>query len=229
MKRHSPIDMAKLLGGMSLEEKLGQLTMIRADEAEVRNGRAGSILDLQEPARIHKLQEIALGETRLGIPLLFALDVLHGYDTIFPIPLAEASAMDPALWEATAGAAAAETAAGGIALTFAPMLDVSRDPRWGRIAESPGEDPWLGSRFAEAKVRGFQGDALSEPSAIAATAKHFAAYGAVAAGREYASVDVSSRTLHEVYLPPFAAAVRTGVAAVMPAFSDLAGDSHDDS
>ena len=102
MKRHSPIDMAKLLGGMSLEEKLGQLTMIRADEAEVRNGRAGSILDLQEPARIHKLQEIALGETRLGIPLLFALDVLHGYDTIFPIPLAEAAAMDPALWEASA-------------------------------------------------------------------------------------------------------------------------------
>ena len=149
--------MAKLLGGMSLEEKLGQLTMIRADEAEVRNGRAGSILDLQEPARIHKLQEIALGETRLGIPLLFALDVLHGYGTIFPIPLAEASAMDPALWEATAGAAAAETAAAGIALTFAPMLDVSRDPRWGRMAESPGEDPWLGSRFAEAKVRGFQG------------------------------------------------------------------------
>ena len=223
MKRHSPIDVAKLLGGMSLEEKLGQLTMIRADEAEVRNGRAGSILDLQEPARIHKLQEIALGETRLGIPLLFALDVLHGYGTIFPIPLAEAAAMDPALWEATAGVAAAETAAAGIALTFAPMLDVSRDPRWGRMAESPGEDPWLGSRFAEAKVRGFQGAGLSGPSAIAATAKHFAAYGAVAAGREYASVDVSSRTLHEVYLPPFAAAVRAGVAAVMPAFSDLAG------
>ena len=157
MKRHSPIDMAKLLGGMSLEEKLGQLTMIRADEAEVRNGRAGSILDLQEPARIHKLQEIALGETRLGIPLLFALDVLHGYGTIFPIPLAEAAAMDPALWKASAHAAACETAAAGIALTFAPMLDVSRDPRWGRMAESPGEDPWLASRFAEAKVRGFQG------------------------------------------------------------------------
>ena len=220
--------MAKLLGGMSLEEKLGQLTMIRADEAEVRNGRAGSILDLQEPARIHKLQEIALGETRLGIPLLFALDVLHGYDTIFPIPLAEAAAMDPALWEASAHAAACETAAAGIALTFAPMLDVSRDPRWGRMAESPGEDPWLASRFAEAKVRGFQGAGLSGPSAIAATAKHFAAYGAVAACREYASVDVSSRTMHEVYLPPFAAAVRAGVAAVMPAFNDLAWHAHDD-
>ena len=165
MKRESPKDIANLLAGMSLEEKLGQLTMIRADEAEVRNGRAGSILDLQEPARIHKLQEIAVDETRLGIPLLFALDVLHGYDTIFPIPLAEASAMDPALWEATARAAARETAAAGIALTFAPMLDVSRDPRWGRIAESPGEDPWLASRFAEAKVRGFQGAALSGPSA----------------------------------------------------------------
>jgi beta-glucosidase len=223
MKQGSLNDIGNLLGGMSLEEKLGQLTMIRADEAEVRKGRAGSILDLQEPAVIHKLQQIAAGETRLGIPLLFALDVLHGYDTIFPIPLAEAAAMDPALWEASASAAACETAAAGIALTFAPMLDVSRDPRWGRIAESPGEDPWLTSRFAEAKVRGFQGAALSAPAAVAACAKHFAAYGAVNAGREYASVDVSNRTMHEVYLPPFAAAVRAGVAVVMPMFSDLAG------
>ena len=181
----------------------------------IRAARAGSVLDLQEPARIRKLQEAALKETRLGIPVLFALDVLHGYETIFPIPLGEAAAMDPALWEATARAAAAEAAAAGIALTFAPMLDVARDPRWGRMAESPGEDPWLGARFAAAKIRGFQGAGLSGPSAIAATAKHFAAYGAVTAGREYASVDVSSRTLHEVHLPPFAEAVREGVAAVI--------------
>jgi beta-glucosidase len=216
-------DTGALLGAMSLEEKLGQLTMIRADEAEVRNGRAGSILDLQEGALIHKLQEAALNETRLGIPLLFALDVLHGHDTIFPVPLGEAAAMDPALWEETARAAALEAAAGGIALTFAPMLDVSRDPRWGRMVESPGEDPWLACRFAEAKVRGFQGATLSAPSAVAACAKHFAAYGAAIAGRDYASTDVSSRTMHEVYLPPFEAAVRAGVATVMPAFSDLAG------
>ncbi|MGO9483035.1 MAG: glycoside hydrolase family 3 N-terminal domain-containing protein [Rhodomicrobium sp.] len=223
MKRDSASDIENLLGTMSLEEKLGQLTMIRADEAEVRKGHVGSILDLQEPARIHKLQEVALNETRLGVPLLFALDVLHGYETVFSIPLAEAAAMDAGLWEVTARVAAHETAAAGIALTFAPMLDVSRDPRWGRMAESPGEDPWLASRFAEAKVRGFQGAALRPPFAIGATAKHFAAYGAVTAGREYASVDVSSRTMHEVYLPPFAAAVREGVAAIMPSFNDLAG------
>ncbi|MGO9806190.1 MAG: glycoside hydrolase family 3 N-terminal domain-containing protein, partial [Rhodomicrobium sp.] len=216
-------EIERLIASMSLEEKLGQLTMIREDEAEIRGARAGSVLDLQEPARIRKLQEAALKETRLGIPVLFAMDVLHGYETIFPIPLGEAAAMDPALWEATARAAAAEAAAAGIALTFAPMLDVARDPRWGRMAESPGEDPWLGARFAAAKIRGFQGAGLSGPSAIAATAKHFAAYGAVTAGREYASVDVSSRTLHEVHLPPFAEAVREGVAAVMPAFHDLAG------
>ncbi len=218
-----PAKIEKLIAAMSLGEKLGQLTMVRADEASVRSGRAGSILDLQEPAGIHKLQEIALKETRLGIPLLFALDVLHGYETVFPVPLAEAAAMDPALWEAAARAAASEAAAAGIALTFAPMLDVARDPRWGRMAESPGEDPWLASRFAEAKIRGFQGAGLSAPSAIAATAKHFVAYGAVTAGREYASAEISSRTLHEVYLPPFAAAVREGVAAIMPALNDLAG------
>ncbi|MGO8952901.1 MAG: glycoside hydrolase family 3 N-terminal domain-containing protein [Rhodomicrobium sp.] len=218
-----PAKLEKLVAAMKLEEKLGQLTMIREDEAQILSGRAGSILDLQEPARIRKLQEIALNKTRLGIPLLFSLDVLHGYETIFPIPLGEVAAMDPKLWEATARAAASEAAAAGIALTFAPMLDVARDPRWGRMAESPGEDPWLASRFAEAKIRGFQGAKLSEPSAIGATAKHFAAYGAVTAGREYGSADISSRTLHEVYLPPFAASVREGVAAIMPALIDLAG------
>ena len=218
-----PARIEKLLSAMSLEEKLGQLTMIREDEAQIAKGRAGSVLDLQDPARVRKLQEIALEKTRLGIPLLFSLDVLHGYETVFPVPLAEAAAMEPALWQATARAAAIETKAAGIALTFAPMLDVSRDPRWGRMVESPGEDPWLGARFGEAKIRGFQGAGLGEVSAVAATAKHFAAYGAVTAGRDYSSVDVSARTMHEVYLPPFAAAVRAGVAAIMPAFSDLAG------
>ncbi len=224
-----------LLQAMSLDEKLGQLTMVRADfndagpelgkskVGEIKAGRAGSVLDLTGLKRIHEAQKAAVEGSRLGIPLLFALDVLHGYETIFPIPLGEAAAFDPDLWERTARAAATEAAADGIALTFAPMLDVARDPRWGRIAESPGEDPWLASRFAEAKMRGFQQGDLAQPQSVAATAKHFAGYGAVTAGREYASADVSERALHEVHYPPFAAAVREGVAAIMPAFIDLAG------
>ncbi|MFZ1108928.1 MAG: glycoside hydrolase family 3 N-terminal domain-containing protein [Rhodomicrobium sp.] len=224
-----------LLQAMSLDEKLGQLTMIRADFgergaelgpgklSEIRAGRAGSVLDLKGAHGIHAGQKVAAEESRLRIPLLFTLDVLHGYETIFPIPLAEAAAFDSDLWERTARAAAAEAAADGIALTYAPMLDVSRDPRWGRIAESPGEDPWLGARFAEAKVRGFQQGGLGGSETVAATAKHFAGYGAVTAGREYASADISARTLRETHLPPFAAAVRAGVAAVMPAFIDIAG------
>ena len=143
---------------------------------------------------------------------------------MFPIPLAEAGAFDPDLWQRTARAAAREGAADGVSLAFAPMLDVARDPRWGRIAESPGEDPWLASRFGEAKVRGFQGRDLAAADSVAASAKHLAGYGAVTAGREYASVDVSLRSLHEVYLPPFQAAVEAGVATIMPAFTDLAGE-----
>ena len=223
-----------LLHIMTPEEKIGQLTMIRggggmggakltdAQLDHVRAGRAGSVLDLTTADGIRRAQEAAIRESRLGIPLLVCLDVLHGYETIFPIPLGEAAAFDPISWEATARAAAEEAAAAHVALTFAPMLDIARDPRWGRMAESPGEDPWLGARFAEAKVRGFQ-HGFSGPGTLAATAKHLGAYGAVTAGREYNSVDISARSLHEVYLPPFAAAVRAGVAAIMPAFTDLAG------
>lgn len=225
----------ELLHAMSLEEKLGQLTMMRAGFgeagaemgpaklADIRAGRAGSILDLRGVDRIQEAQKAAVEGSRLGIPLLFSLDVLHGYETIFPIPLGEAAAFDPGLWEETARAAAIEASANGIALTFAPMLDVARDPRWGRIAESPGEDPWIASRFAEAKVRGFQRHGLADAQSVAATAKHFAGYGAVMGGREYASADMSVRALNEVHLPPFQAAVRAGVAAIMPAFIDLAG------
>jgi beta-glucosidase len=224
-----------LLQAMTLDEKLGQLTMIRADFGEtgaelgpgkldeIRAGRAGSVLDLKGAARIGVGQRAAVDQSRLRIPLLFTLDVLHGYETIFPIPLGETAAFDPVLWESTARAAAVEAAADGIALTFAPMIDASRDPRWGRICESPGEDPWLGARFAEAKVRGFQQSDLSAPEAVAATAKHFAGYGAVTAGREYASADVSQRELWEIHLPPFGAAIRAGAAAVMPAFIALSG------
>jgi beta-glucosidase len=225
-----------LMSRMTLEEKLGQLTMVSAglavtgpvlaagDSSEsVRRGQIGNFLNLFGPQAVHAMQKIAVEESRLGIPLLIGFDVIHGHRTTFPVPLAEAGALDPDLWERTARESAAEAAADGISMVFAPMLDVSRDPRWGRIVESPGEDPWIASRMAEAKVRGCQGVDLSRPDAVAAVAKHYCAYGAVTAGREYASVDVSERTLHEVHLPAFEAAVRAGVAAVMPAFTDLDG------
>ncbi|HXW22567.1 MAG TPA: glycoside hydrolase family 3 N-terminal domain-containing protein, partial [Rhodomicrobium sp.] len=181
--------MEGLIESMSLYEKLGQLTMIRADFgdagaelgvaklAQIRAGLAGSILDLRGLKNLEDGQRAAVEMSRLRIPLLFTLDVLHGYETIFPIPLGEAAAFDPCVWRQTARVAATEAAAEGIALTFAPMLDVARDPRWGRIAESPGEDPFVGARFAEAKVRGFQQSDLSQGATLAATAKHFAGYG----------------------------------------------------
>jgi beta-glucosidase len=149
--------------------------------------------------------------------------VIHGHRTIFPVPLAEAATFDPRIWELTARESARETAADGLALTFAPMLDVSRDLRWGRTVEGPGEDPWLAVQIARAKVRGFQGDDLASPESVAATAKHFCAYGPVTGGRDYASVDISERTLREVHLPAFAEAVRAGAAAIMPAFTELGG------
>ncbi|MET4699817.1 beta-glucosidase [Constrictibacter sp. MBR-5] len=224
-----------LLARMTLPEKLGQLTMVSADFAvtgptvsdnyvsEILAGAAGSILNLYGGEATRGMQRLAVEQTRLGIPLLMTFDVVHGHRTIFPVPLGEAAAFDPDLWERTARAAAIEASADGLALTFAPMLDVCRDPRWGRIVEGPGEDPWLASRFAEAKVRGFQGPDLTAEDSVAAQAKHFTAYGAPLAGRDYAQVDVSERMLHETYLPPFAAAVAAGVPAIMPAFNDIAG------
>ena len=224
-----------LLARMTLPEKLGQLTMtaagyavtgpiIAGDSTEsIKNGTLGNLLNLVGPGPVRELQKLAVEESRLGIPLLIGLDVIHGHRTLFPIPLAETGVFDPATWERTAREAARETAADGLAMTFAPMLDVSRDIRWGRTAEGPGEDPWLAARIAEAKVRGFQGEDLASIEAVAAVAKHFCAYGPVNAGREYASVDISERTLHEVHLPGFEAAVKSGVVAIMPAFTDLAG------
>jgi beta-glucosidase len=220
---------------MTLEEKIGQMTLVSAGwvvtgpkvsgdyMAAIKAGRIGAISNLWGPEETLEVQRVAVEETRLGIPLLFAFDVIHGHRTIFPIPLAEAAAFDPELWEQTARAAAAEAAADGLTLAFAPMLDVARDPRWGRIAESPGEDPWLASRYAEAKARGFQGQDIGRADSLAATAKHLAGYGAATAGRDYASVDLSERSFQEIYLPPFRAAVEAGVAAIMPAFHDLAG------
>jgi beta-glucosidase len=224
-----------LLSSMTLPEKVGQLTMtsagyavtgptIAGDSVEaIKAGRIGSLLNLVGADPVREMQRLAVEESRLKIPLLIGFDVIHGHRTLFPVPLGEAALFDPAVWERTAREAAKEAAADGIAMTFAPMLDVSRDPRWGRIVESPGEDPWLATRIAEAKVRGFQGADLLAADSVAACAKHFCAYGSVNAGREYASVDVSERTVREVHLPSFQAAVSSGVTTIMSAFTDLAG------
>jgi beta-glucosidase len=224
-----------LLATMTIEEKIGQLNMVASSRVVtgpgelrdvhegIRAGRIGALLNLWGADETRAVQRLAVEESRLGIPLLMGLDVIHGHRTIFPVPLAEACAFEPGLWERTARAAAKEAAEDGVAMTFAPMIDVARDPRWGRIVESPGEDPWVASEIAAAKTRGFQGQNLAAADSLAATAKHFFAYGAVTAGREYASADVSERTLREIYIPPFSAAVAAGTAAVMPAFIDIAG------
>lgn len=224
-----------LMARMTLAEKLGQLTMtassytvtgpvLAGDSTQsIIDGTVGNLLNMVGAGPTHEMQRLAVEKSRLGIPLLIGLDIIHGHRTLFPIPLAEAGTFDEDLWERTAREAAREGAAEGLAMTFAPMLDVSRDSRWGRTAEGPGEDPWLNARIAQAKVRGFQGADLSSAESLAACAKHFVAYGSVTAGREYAAVDISERTLREVHLPGFAAAVRAGVATLMPAFTDLNG------
>jgi beta-glucosidase len=224
-----------LLSRMTLTEKLGQLTMtacgqavtgptIAADSSEaIKSGAIGNLLNLVGAESVREMQQLAVEESRLGIPLLIGYDVIHGHRILFPIPVGEASSFDPECWALSARESAKEAAADGLAMTFAPMLDVARDPRWGRIAESPGEDPLVGALMAEAKMRGFQGADLLQADALAACAKHYCAYGCVTAGRDYAPVDISDRTLHEVHMVPFAAAVSAGVAAIMPAFTDLNG------
>jgi beta-glucosidase len=224
-----------LISLMTIEEKAGQLSQYSgfaavtgpgAPEASaemLRRGEVGSFLNVSGAAETRRLQKIAVEETRLHIPLLFGLDVIHGMRTIFPIPLAEASSWNPAAIEEASRIAAAEAAAYGISWTFAPMVDIARDPRWGRITEGAGEDPYLGSQIAAARVRGFQGSSLRDRESIAATAKHFAAYGGAEGGRDYNVVDVSERTLREVYFPPFYAAVCAGAAAFMTSFNEISG------
>ena len=224
-----------VLALMTIEEKVGQLTqssggeaitgprVSEAGEAEIRAGKVGSFLGVSGAELTREMQRVAMEESRLGIPLLFAHDVIHGFRTIFPVPLAEAASFDPDAVERAARIAATEAAAHGIQWTFAPMVDIARDPRWGRIVEGSGEDPYLGSVMAAAKVRGFQGTDLADSLTILATAKHFVAYGAAEGGRDYNSAEVSERTLREVYLPPFHAAVRAGVGSVMAGFDDLNG------
>src|SRR5919109_2696563 len=219
-----------LLARMTLEEKLGQLNQLSVDGQPtpeqldlVRKGLVGSFLNLAGADVTHAAQHVAVTESRLHIPLLLGLDVIHGYRTIFPIPLGEAASWDPEAVQAAAHVAAAEAAAAGVHWTFAPMVDIARDPRWGRIAEGSGEDPYLGSTMAAARVRGFQGTNLRAPDAVLATVKHFAAYGGAEGGRDYNTVDMSERTLRAVYLPPYHAAVDAGAATVMTSFNEIGG------
>ena len=220
-----------LLARMTVEEKVGQLAQVNADEgrmsdklrAAVKAGMVGSVLNAVDVATVNELQRVAVQESRLGIPLLMGRDVIHGFKTVLPIPLGQAAAWNPELVEQGARMAALEAAASGVNWTFAPMIDVSRDPRWGRIAESFGEDPYLVSALGVASIRGFQGDDLSRPDAIAACAKHFVGYGASEGGRDYGFVGIPEVDLRNVYMPPFKAAVDAGVATFMAAFSDVNG------
>jgi len=218
-----------LLEKMSLEEKVGQLAQISGAtfmpgpnaEKVIRKSGAGSLLWLNDTKRFNELQKIAVEESPSGIPLLFALDVIHGYRTIFPVPLAMAASWDPAVAEQAQAVAAKEARAAGIHWTFGPMLDIARDARWGRIVEGAGEDPYLGAAMAAAQVRGFQGDDLSDPERVVACAKHFAGYGAADGGRDYDPVYLSESQLRNVYFPPFQAAVKAGVGTFMSAYMDL--------
>ncbi len=225
-----------LLQRMTLDEKIGQLVQraggrskalnsrLNEDElTRVRAGQVGSYLHVAGAVPLRDLQRVAVQESRLGIPLLFAMDVVHGYRTVFPVPLAMASTWSPAQQEAAARIAAIEASAAGLHWTFAPMVDIARDGRWGRIVEGAGEDPFLGAAMARAQVRGFQGDRLSDADTILATVKHFGAYGAASGGRDYDSAEISDRALHEIYLPPFHAAVDAGAATIMTAFNDIGG------
>ncbi len=226
----------ELLASMTLDEKLGQLhqaaggrsrnlnSRLTDDELDrVRRGEVGSYLHVAGAEPLAALQRVAVEESRLGIPLLFAMDVVHGYRTIFPVPIAMASTWDEADWEAAARVSAEEASASGLHWTFAPMIDIARDPRWGRIVEGGGADPYLGARMAEAQIAGYQGGDLSQADTILATAKHFGAYGVPTGGRDYGTADLSERSLYEIYLPPFYAASRAGSGSMMTAFNDIAG------
>jgi beta-glucosidase len=216
-----------LLSRMTLDEKVGQLVQFSGFTADstaaVSQGRVGSIFNVIGAENTNRIQHIAVEQSRLGIPLLFGLDVIHGYRTVFPIPLATAASWDPALVTSIEAIAAREARASGVHWTFAPMIDIARDPRWGRIIEGAGEDPYLGAVMAAARVRGFQGDDLAAPDHILACLKHYVGYGAAVAGRDYNSADMSEHTLREIYLPPYRAGVDAGAGSVMSAFNLLNG------
>ncbi|MGD1029789.1 MAG: glycoside hydrolase family 3 N-terminal domain-containing protein, partial [Opitutaceae bacterium] len=222
-----------LLARMTLEEKAGQLNQLSASDLTgpgsagrsadelIRSGLVGAILNSVTAQGTNAYQKEAVGQSRLGIPILFGLDVIHGFRTLFPIPLGLSATWDTGLIEQTARFAAGEASRQGVRWTFAPMVDIARDPRWGRIAEGAGEDPYLGSAIARAYVRGYQGTRLDDPTSILACAKHFVGYGAAEGGRDYNTTEISERTLRQVYLPPFHAAVDEGAGTIMSAFNSL--------
>jgi len=228
-------EIRELMLKMTLDEKVGQLNMLSGDwsvtgpvvrtdfKEDIKAGKVGTMLNAYTAKHARKLMQLSVDSTRLGIPLLLGYDVIHGHRTIFPIPLGESCTWDLELIERAAQIAAEEASAEGIHWTFAPMVDIARDPRWGRVMEGAGEDPWLGSEIAKAKVKGFQGDDLSQKNTILACVKHVAAYGAPIAGRDYNPVDLSKRTLYETYLPPYQAAVEAGVETAMTAFNEING------
>ena len=218
-----------LLSKMTLEEKIGQMNQISSYgniedmSGLIKKGEVGSILNEMDPVRINALQRVAIEESRLGIPLLIARDVIHGFKTIFPIPLGQAASFNPQVAKDGARVAAIEASSVGIRWTFAPMIDIARDPRWGRIAEGCGEDTYLTSVMGAAMVEGFQGDSLNSPTSIAACPKHFVGYGAAEGGRDYNSTFIPERRLRNVYLPPFEAAAKAGAATFMTSFNDNDG------
>jgi beta-glucosidase len=220
----------ELLEKMTLEEKIGQMIQVplnskpdRPVDEMIEKGQVGSFLFITDAAEIDRLQHVAVEHSRLHIPLLFGFDVIHGFRTIYPIPLAMAASWDPAVAERAQTMAAKEARATGVQWTFAPMVDIARDPRWGRIMEGAGEDPFLGSRMAEAQVKGFQGAYLGAPDHILACVKHFAGYGAASGGRDYEESNLSDEQLWNVYLPPFHAAIEAGAGSLMSAYMDLNG------
>ena len=220
---------------MTLEEKIGQMVLFTSDWDvtgptiregyldDIRSGRCGNVFNAYTVDYIRELQRVAVEESRLGIPLMFGYDVVHGHKTIFPIPLGESCSWDMDLIRRSAAASASEAAASGLNWTFAPMVDISVDPRWGRVSEGAGEDPYLGSMIAAARVKGFQGDDLADPLTVLACVKHFAAYGAPFAGRDYNTVDMSERQFREFYMPPYKAGVDAGALSVMTAFNEYDG------
>jgi beta-glucosidase len=225
-----------LMKKMTLEEKLGQLNLLpwsgeivtgQASVSDIgkkiKEGKVGALLNIKSVEKIREVQRVAVEESRLGIPLIFGMDVIHGYQTTFPVPLALAASFDMSLIEQSARIAAVEASADGICWTYSPMVDISRDPRWGRIAEGSGEDPYLGSRAGEAFIRGYQGDDLSKNNTIMACVKHYALYGASEAGRDYNTTDMSRIRMYNEYFPPYQAAIEAGVGSVMTSFNEVDG------
>jgi beta-glucosidase len=220
---------------MTLEEKIGQMTLFTTDwgstgptirpgyENDIKAGNCGALFNSHTVAFTRHLQQVAVEQSRLGIPLIFGYDVIHGYKTIFPIPLGESCSWDLAAMEQSASIAAAEASAAGLHWTFAPMVDISRDPRWGRVMEGAGEDPYLGSLIAKARVKGFQGNTFANADKVLACIKHYAGYGAPMAGREYNTVDMSERYFRDFYLPPYKAGIEAGAMTIMTSFNDLDG------